>query len=129
MGVTAIKSVANTVAGALYIVRNLETPSDTGGEGKYLEVWSGQNRRVNMWVPWSDNQTDFGNGKRITFEALIDSQDDPSNLPDSYNLWQSGDYLYFSRVDRFDSGEIVHGNSTINGDRSLEITTTGIRCY
>jgi hypothetical protein len=129
MGVTAIKSIANQVVNVPYIVRNLETPSDTGGEGKYLEIWPGQNRRVNMWIPWCDNQTDFGNGKRITLEALGSSQQEYPEAPDSFTIWQSGDYVFFSRDDTFESGELVAGNSTVNGDRSVEITTAGIRCY
>ena len=70
MGVTAIKSIANQITGVTYLVRNLENPNDTGGPGQYLTIGPGENRRVNMWIPWCNNQVDFGNGKRITLEAL-----------------------------------------------------------
>lgn len=126
MGVTAIKSIANRVIGVTYFVRNLENPNDTGGEGQYLGIGPGENRPVNMWIPWCDNQVDFRNGKRITLEAVGTIE---SGNPDSFTIWQSGNYVYFSLDDMFESGQLVAGNSTINGDRSVEITSAGVRFY
>jgi hypothetical protein len=137
MGVTAIKSIANRVTGVTYLVRNLENPNDTGGEGQYLTIGPGENRRVNMWIPWCNNQVDFGNGKRITLEALGTIQQEASGTiqqelsanPDSFTIWQRGDYVYFSLDDRFETGQLVAGNSTVNGDRSVEITSGSLRFY
>ena len=137
MGVTAIKSIANHVTGVTYLVRNLENPNDTGGEGQYLAIGPGENRPVNMWIPWCNNRTDFSNGKRITLEALGTIQQEVSGttqqelsaLPNSFTVWQRGDYVYFSLDDTFDSGQLVEGNSTVNGDRSVEITSASLRFY
>jgi hypothetical protein len=137
MGVTAIKSIANRVPGVTYLVRNLENPNDTGGEGQYLSIGPGDNRRVNMWIPWCNNQIDFGNGKRITLEALGTIQQEVSGstqqglsaIPASFTVWQRGDYVWFSLDDRFETGQLVAGRSTVDGDRSVEIENGSLRFY
>ena len=127
MGVTAIKSISNR-AEIPYHVRNRENPGDTGGDGEYLAIYPGEDRSVNMWVPWCDNATDYAHDKNILFEA-IGSSDQPDQAGESFSVWQSGDYIYCSTEDRFDSGGLVSGNATVNGDRSVEITGSEIRFY
>jgi hypothetical protein len=47
----------------------------------------------------------------------------------SYTIWQRGDYVYYSLDDQFGTGRLVPGNSTVNGDRSVEITASDIRFH
>jgi hypothetical protein len=110
--VTAIKPIANRVPGVTYLVRNLENPNDTGGEGQYLAIGPGENRRVNMWIPWCNNRTDFGNGKRITLEALGTIQQEVSDTtqqeyPRSLTVYHlaARRLVYFSLDDRFETGQ------------------------
>lgn len=137
MGVTAIKSIANRTGRTVYHVYNMENPDDTGGIGRYIEIGPGENRRVNMWIPWCDNQSGLERGRRIVLEALgTIEQELPSSPardaganPESFSIWQSGDYVYFSLDDSFESAQLVGGNSTVNGDRSVEITGDGPYFY
>ena len=128
MGVTAIKSISNR-ADVLYYVQNRENPNDTGGQGNYLEIYPGDHRAVNMWIPWCDNAIDFGQGKNILFEAIVTAEQGEQFHPESFAIWQSRDHIYYSVDDRFDSGRLVAGNATINGDRSVEVTNSEIRLY
>jgi hypothetical protein len=128
MGVTAIRSIANQ-ARVTYLVQNRENPNDTGGAGGSLRLDPGDNLPVNMWIPWCDNSTDFNNGKNILFEAIGTSQEAEAFNPASFTIWQSGNYIYYSTDDTFNSGRLVGGNSTINGDRSVEITSSEVRFY
>ncbi len=128
MGVTAIKSVANRTS-VTYRVQNRENPNDTGGPGNAISVDPGTNRQVNMWIPWCDNNADFSSGKNILFEAVGTLQQGLGSAHASITVWQSGDYVYQSFNDTFSSSQLVAGNSTVNGDRSSEITDSGIRLY
>jgi len=128
VGVTAIKSIANGTR-VTYLVQNRENPNDTGGPGQSLSVGPGANRRVNMWIPWCDNVGQFDSGKNILFEAIGTSEQGLGSAQASITIWQSGDYIFQSFNDRFGSGQLVAGNSTVNGDRSAELTDSGIRLY
>jgi hypothetical protein len=81
-----------------------------------------------MSIPWCDDQVDFDNGERIVLEAL-DTIEQELRVTSSYAIRQSGHYVYVSLDDRFDSAQLVAGNSTINGDRSVELTSTGVYFY
>ena len=129
MGVTQIRSIANEDPATTYIVFNRENPDDTGGPGQHLIINPGDNVQVRMWIPWCDNQKDFDDGHRIDFEALGESGHVPPVTPNSYSVWQSGDYIYYSLDDNVGNRRLVAGNSTINGDRSLAVTGTQIRIY
>lgn len=89
MGVTAIKSISNR-AEIPYHVRNREHPGDTGGDGEYLAIYPGEDRSVNMWVPWCDTATDYAHDKNLLFEAL-GSSDQPDQAGESFSVWQSGE--------------------------------------
>ena len=126
MGVTAIKAEANRTS-VTYLVQNRENRSDTGGSG--LSVGPGVNRPVNMWIPWCDTATQVGSGKNILFEAIGTVQQGLGSAHASITVWQSGNYVYQSFDETFGSGQLVAGNSTVNGDRSAEITDSGLRLY
>ena len=122
MGVTAIKSIKNSNATGAYYIKNLEHPSDTTGPNGPMKVAPGQNISCNMWIPWCTSQTDFYNNHRIILVPF--SNDGNARV---IAIWQQGDYVRYSLNDTFqNNGTLVPGNSTVNGDRSIEITGTNV---
>ena len=122
MGVTAIKSIKNNNATGAYYIKNLEHPSDTNGPDGPMKAAPGQNITCNMWIPWCTSQTDFYNNHRI---IIVPFSNDPHAV--TLTIWQQGDYVRYSRDGGFhDNGTLVPGNSTVNGDRSIEITGTNV---
>jgi hypothetical protein len=116
VAVTAIRSVRNHVPGSLYHVRNQENPNDTGGRGHSLDVQAGNVVKCNMWIPWCVNQQDFANHHKI---ILVPTSNRPTV---TFSVWQHGDYVRYSRDGLFDAdGELVPGNCTVGGDRSVDI--------
>src|SRR4051812_14831306 len=122
MAVTAIRSVRNKVPGEQYSIRNQENPNDTGGKGKSLDVPPNQVVSCNMWIPWCVNQNDFNNHHKIIIVPLAFN-----TIPITFNVWQEGDYVRYSRDGLFHkNGDLVPGNSTVGGDRSVEIIGSGL---
>jgi hypothetical protein len=123
MAVTAIRSIRNRVTGgAEYHVRNQENPNDTGGRGHDLTVRSGQVIQCNMWIPWCVSQNDFDNHHKILIVPTAFQ-----TIPAFFSIWQQGDYVRYSRDGLFHAnGDLVPGNSTAGGDRSVDIVGTTI---
>jgi hypothetical protein len=122
MAVTAIRSIRNLVKGQVYNVRNQEQPNDTGGRGNALSVNGGEVVACNMWIPWCNNQADFDNHHKIIIVPTA-----VNVLPVLFAIWQQGDYVRYTRDGLFhNNGALVPGNSTVGGDRSVEIRGTGL---
>jgi len=69
-----------------------------------------------MWIPWCVNQADFDNHHKIILVPVSNS------LPVIFSVWQQGDYVRYSRDGLFhQDGELVPGNCTVGGDRSVDI--------
>jgi hypothetical protein len=136
VAITTIRSIAN-LTDVIYTVQNLERPGDTGGEGEFLAIEPRGNIPVRMWIPWCDNQGDYNANHRIAFDSLGTIEQPLSGGPDQattpslpfFAVWQSGDYVFYAVDDVFDHGRLVPGNCTIGGERSVEITATGVRFY
>jgi hypothetical protein len=124
VGVTEITSIGN-YTGFAYAVRNIENPNDTGGNEGFLHVAQGEKLEVNMWIPWCNNATDYGWGKKIAFEALGTLPERPGRPPDSFTVWQQGAHVYFSLDDQFGTGQLVLGKDDVDGRRTVEIEEPG----
>ena len=131
MPVTAIRSIRNSTPEGLGVA-NLENPSDTGGgKGSSLNVLPGQVIECNIWIPWADSYSDFLHGKWPLFRgpahililyAWASTQDPQDPPPNAFAVWQQGDYVrYTKNMQWSDNGPLVPGNSTVGGDRSLEV--------
>ena len=117
MAITAIRAVRNLLLNDVYFVRNQEQPNDTGGKGHALEVDPGAVLTCNMWIPWCRSQEDFDWHHKIIVVPVVNDQ-----IPVVFNIWQEGDYVRYSRDGLFKSnGDLVPGNCTVGGDRSVEI--------
>lgn len=116
MAVTAIKSIRNDVD-AVYAVKNNEHPSDTGGEGKALEIPPGVVVPCSMWIPWCGSQGDFDDNHFIIMSPVaLDVE------PVVFIIWQDGDYVRYSKDGLFHpNGNLVQGNNTVGGDRAIQI--------
>jgi hypothetical protein len=123
MGITAIKSISNLHETELYYVKNHEHPDDTGGKGQALAVQPGETIACNMWIPWCTSNDEFSKWHhRISIVPLA-----LNTFPVEFNIWQQGNYVRYSKNGLFqDNGNLVPGNCTVNGDRSVEITGTSL---
>ena len=128
MAITAIKSVKNSVDNLFY-VKNVENPNDTGGIGHALEVPPGQTIVCNMWIPWCDTQDQFDHGSSLgkgpahILISFLWSSTQGGPIPPQFAIWQQGDYVRYSRNALFKrDGDLVMGNNTVGGDRSVEVT-------
>ena len=130
MPVTAIKSIRNGTGVGCY-VRNLENPNDTDRNGQPHALAPGEVWQCNMWIPWADTQDQFDHGSgigkgpahiNITF-VWSSLEDAPP--PHEFAIWQSGDYVRYSKnLSWVNNGQLVPGNSTVGGDRSVDIVGT-----
>jgi hypothetical protein len=123
--ITAIKSIRNR-SDANWLVINIENPNDTDhGEG--INVLTGMSLAFNMWIPWANDATQF-EGHRIDFQMNGSDQQ-------IISIWQQDDHIWFTRTLAGQAGvgpflgqtdlNMVDGNNSIIGDRSVEIVGEG----
>lgn len=121
MAITNIKSVTNHHSTTWY-VRNREHEDDTGGVDQYAPINARGTFFHDMWIPWADGEGDVRGVHRIVITTV---PQDPLP-PGEFTIFQSGDFVWFSRDGSFANRQPVPGNSTVGGDRSVEISGTNL---
>ena len=116
MAITSIRSFRNLIGGETYGVRNNEESQEP------LIVASGEAKACNMRIPWCNNQGEFDKNHYIISAPYVQG-----TVPARFAIWQEGDYVRYSRDSFFKpDGNLVPGNCTVGGDRSVEIVGTNI---